>query len=183
MAPGTPILVLMVATLVVAITAGACSDSDGADSGPVTVTPGLSSPAGIPLAQPPGTTASAAGRTVEMGIGTYCWTSMCVDKIGPVTRGTLQVSRGATVNVAIPQGAPPLTEVHASVFPAGAPVSSSGGEEVWSHPPTDGTTLSTARGATGVEVQVDVAPGKYVLTVGMFFQPGDVAYGVVLEVR
>jgi hypothetical protein len=161
----------------------ACAGSDTGARADDAPGGGASPPAGIPLADVPGTTATASGKTVEMGIGTYCWTQMCVDKIGPVSKGALDVSRGDLISVAIPQGAPPLREVHASAFAASSPTVSGGGEDVWSQPPTGGTDLSTATDATSVEVQVDLAPGKYVLSVGMFFERGDVAYGVVLNVR
>lgn len=46
-----------------------------------------------------------------------------------------------------------------------------------------GIELGTARDATSIEVEVNLAPGKYVLTVGMYFQRGDISYGVVLDVR
>jgi hypothetical protein len=163
----------------------ACSDSTGAsNSGPEQPTAGDSGANPPPLADPPGTTATANAKTVEMGIGTYCWTTMCVDKIGPVTKGTLQVSPGDTITIAVPQGTPPLREVHASAYEAGTPALVDNGDEIWSHPPTDSTDLAASTpNPTSIDVEVDLAPGKYVLTIFMAFEPGDVVYGVILEVR
>src|SRR5690606_2218059 len=42
---------------------------------------GSASPPGAPaFSEPPSTTATANGQTVNAGIGTFCWTLLCVDK-------------------------------------------------------------------------------------------------------
>ena len=43
--------------------------------------------------------------------------------------------------------------------------------------------MSTGRDGTKVEVDVDLPPGVWILSVGMFFEQGDISYAVVLEVR
>jgi hypothetical protein len=184
------LLALIAPMLLSAALLGACSDSEGAEPG-ATGAPseptlpagsGANPPAGIPLADVPGTTATANGKTVEMGIGTYCWTSMCVDKTGAVTKGALDVSRGDIVEVAVPQGTPPLREISATAFQAGTPVNGDNGEQIWPFN-SDTRDLSTGRDGTKVEVDVDLPPGTWILTVGMYFERGDIAYGVVLNVR
>jgi len=132
--------------------------------------------------EPPVTTAAAGGQPVEMGIGTYCWGNLCVDKIGPVTRGTLQIESGEQVVVAVP-GGPALRTVNATAFPAGEPIAQSDGESVWQPDFNSSVMLNSAH--DGEEVRIDgvLEPGTYVLTVGMFFDTGDVLYGVVIEVN
>jgi hypothetical protein len=108
---------------------------------------------------------------------------MCVDKIGVPTKGTLTVSRGDFVTVAVPSGAPPLREAFAGAFPAQNPMDLGGGEQIWSHGGPPETTLGHAVSGQTIEVEVDLEPGTYVLSVGMFFEAGDVVYGVLLDVR
>src|SRR5690606_36091608 len=67
---------------------------------------------------PPSTTASANGQSIETGIGTFCWTMLCVDKIGVPTRGVLVVSNGDVVIIGVPDGVPPLREVGVAVLDA-----------------------------------------------------------------
>jgi hypothetical protein len=132
---------------------------------------------------PPGTTVSAGGRTVEMGVGSYCWTAMCVDKVGPITKGSLPVSHGDRVVVAIPGGAPPLTNVNVIAFPAGRSSDLGNGETAWEPLFDRGSELPSTRRAATIEFSAGVAPGSYVLVAAMFFEGRDVQYGVVLEVR
>lgn len=125
----TPLYALVVPFLACAVLLSACSDDTNAPaatptSEPIATQTGASPPfAGIPGNDPPPMTATGGGKTVEMGIGTHCWTNRCVDMVGPVTKGSLEVARGETVVVALPQGTPPLTEVHASAFEATTPKS------------------------------------------------------------
>lgn len=51
-------------------------------------------------AAPPPATATASGRTVRLALGSYCWTTQCVDYIPPPRRTDLprlQVPRGTKV--------------------------------------------------------------------------------------
>jgi hypothetical protein len=118
-----------------------------------------------------------------MGTGTYCWTTMCVDKIGPITRARLDLQRGIRIVVAIPAGTPPLREASVSAFPAGASQAVGNGETAWQPEFDRATELAATRTGADLEVTVDLPPGSYVLVVGMFFNPGDVQYAVVLDVR
>jgi hypothetical protein len=117
-----------------------------------------------------------------MGIGTHCWVSMCVDMVGPITKATLMVARGDPIEVAVPQGAQALRDVNAFAFRASTPTDLDSGAKVWPLG-ADSRELSTARDGRKVEVDVDLPPGAWILTVGMFFEQGDISYGVVLEVR
>jgi hypothetical protein len=44
-------------------------------------------------------------------------------------------------------------------------------------------TMQYERDDEEVRIVVTQEPGMYILVVGMFFEPGDVQYGVVLEVE
>ena len=139
------------------------------------------SPSG-PSNEPPATTASAGGTAVEMGIGTYCWGNLCVDKIGSVTRGTLQIAAAEKIDVAIPGGAT-LRSFNATAFPAGDSTTLQNGDKAWQLDFERSVTLVSAHNGADVRIEGDLDPGTYVLTVGMFFESGDVQYGVVLEVQ
>ena len=168
-----------------ALVAGCSGDSNAAPdttSGARGPNPPAGAPSGAPSDDAPGTTATANRATVEMGIGTHCWTRMCVDMIGPVTKGTLTVARGDSVQVAVPQGTPPLNDVSASAFRATTSTDLDSGAQAWSHG-ADSRDLSTARDGSKVEIDVDLPPGTWILAVGMYFAQGDISYGVVLEVR
>ena len=45
------------------------------------------------------------------------------------------------------------------------------------------TSLKSERDGDEIRIAVGLAPGTYVVMVGMFFETGDVQYGVVLEVQ
>jgi hypothetical protein len=131
---------------------------------------------------PPDTTATSGGTTVGMGIGTYCWTTKCVDKIGVITRGTLTIASGDEVAVAVPSGAPALNSVSVFAFPAADPQPLDNGETAW-RPDFDGVMLTSELDEDVIRVGGTLEAGTYVLSVGMFFASGDVQYGVVLEVQ
>jgi hypothetical protein len=132
---------------------------------------------------PPDTTAFSGGTTVEMGVGTYCWTRLCVDKIGPITRDTLTIASGDEISVEVPDGTPSLREVSVIAFPAAEPQQLDNGETAWRPDYDNGVTLRSERDEDAVRIDGVLEPGTYVLTVGMFFDAGDVQYGVVLEVQ
>jgi hypothetical protein len=136
----------------------------------------------LPLDDVPGTTATANGATVDMGIGTHCWIRMCVDMIGPITKDTLTVASGDIIEVAVPQDTPALRDVNAFAFRASTPTDLDSGAKAWPLG-ADSRDLSTGRDGSKVEVDVDLPPGAWILSVGMFFEQGDISYGVVLEVR
>jgi len=133
--------------------------------------------------EPPVTQASANGQSVETGIGTYCWTRLCVDKIGVPTKGMLTVTRGETVSVAVPAAGAALREARAHVFEAGDATILDDGSEIWPYPGAFGEDLAHEVNGQDVEVVMDLEPGTYVLAVSMFFEMGDVVYGVLVEVQ
>jgi hypothetical protein len=137
---------------------------------------------------PPPATANAGGAPVSMGIGTYCWVNACVDAVGPVTGTTeLVVQRGATVEVRtafagsdIRDAVPLASDIGTA---QGKPLSS--GDLFWSFSPVDGSQLHATITGTGVSFDAPSTPGRYVVNLTLYLQPdkGDVAYGVVLDVR
>jgi hypothetical protein len=141
------------------------------------------SPPDLTTDVPPGTTAAAGGSTVEMGVGTYCWTTMCVDKIGPITRDALSIASGDEVVVAVPDGVPVLNEVSVEAFPAANPQEFDNGDTAWRPDFNFDGTMAYELDQDGVRIPVSLEPGTYVLVVGMYFQSGDVQYGVVLHVE
>jgi hypothetical protein len=160
-------------------TATTTPGSDDATNEPVR--PG--EPSALGMDGPPSTTASAKGQSVETGIGTFCWTLLCVDKIGVPTRGVLVVSNGDVVTIRVPDGVPPLREVGVAVFDAVNAQILDDGSEIWPYPGSPGEPVPFEMGPNGVEVPVELPPGTYVLAVNMYFERGDVVYGVLLDVR
>lgn len=167
----------------------ACDGDSDAARPPADAEPGGGAPeeessgAAPALPNVPGTTAAAAGASVEMGVGSYCYALACVDKIGVITKGTLRVKRGETVRVAIPKGLG-SKEAGVSAFPAiGDPFKLDGGEEAW--PPAGASTALKSTLARGqVSFTADLAPGLYVVSVFLRLEAGgDVSYGVLLQVQ
>jgi hypothetical protein len=165
----------ILAVLLCAVSLLACSDAEGGSDD----TPILTD-------RPPDTTASAAGTTVDMGVGTYCWTGLCVDSIGPATRGKLTVRRGDEVTVAVPAGGT-LSEVQAYLWPASGPRANvQTGETVWSpaQVPNPFPKLPVRIDGGEVRVTVDAPAGQHVLVVGMWIaNAGDAQYGVLIDVQ
>ena len=154
----------------------------GTGAGGVSVTP--PAPPSFPATdEPPAASASANSESVETGIGTYCWTRLCVDKIGVPTKGTLIVSPGDTVSVAIPEGVPALREAGANVFEAVGALPLDDGSEIWPYPGATGAEVDYEVTNESVDVVIDLPPGRYVLSVFMSFESGDVVYGVLVEVQ
>lgn len=193
-------LIGVVAVVLMSLTAVGCSDNEGTSGNaepvltrtvegqtePVIETVGPTAVPGSPdltSGGPPDTTASSGGTTVEMGTGTYCWTNLCVDMIGPITRETLTIASGDEVIVEVPAGTPPLREVSVIAFPAAEKQILDNGDTAWRPDFDKGVTLVSERDEDAVRIDGMLEPGTYVLTVGMFFEPGDVQYGVVLEVE
>jgi len=172
---------LMSAVLLVS----ACGGDDGDEPSP----PGsggevVSGGGGDTLPRPPPATASAGGKSVEMGIGSYCWQTACVDMIGHITHGTLSVARGARVSVAVPKGAGEVKEASVIALRAGGqPEKLDSGEEAW--PILEGDALNLAATVAGGEVTFTAAlqPGRYVVSVLVGVERGDVSYGAVLSIQ
>ncbi|MQA00989.1 MAG: hypothetical protein GEU80_17020 [Dehalococcoidia bacterium] len=118
-------------------------------------------------------------------LGTYCWTSMCVDAIGVITTPEVYaVGEGAELRVdgleaPSPEPELPVTgiSVTASVLP-GEPVASDEGWQAW-HPEGEPVTLLEGANAP---FTVDLEPGRYLISVVVTFDGGDALYGAVIEV-
>jgi hypothetical protein len=77
----------------VSLGCGATPDSGDRDGSETSDRPGGS--------RPPQSTLSYGGETVSGALGTYCWESVCVDKIGiPVNEEALTVPAGSTLTFA-----------------------------------------------------------------------------------
>jgi hypothetical protein len=85
--------------------------------------------------------------------------------------------------MAIPDDAPPLREAAANVFEALDAMPLDDGSEIWPYPGAPGEEVASEVAGDSVDVTVDLAPGRYVLAVSMFFESGDVVYGVLVEVQ
>ncbi len=147
-----------------------------------TLTPNALIP-GIPtFSRPPAAQASAGGISVTAGIGSYCWTNLCADTMGPVTGPqALETAAGASVTLAI-QFTPTAASV--SALPGTSqPQTSSTGELLWNFPPFGGEQLAVTIGANSVVFSAPSTPGRYVVTAFLQVPGGDVLYGVLIEVR
>jgi hypothetical protein len=187
-------VLLPILLLPLLILAAACStDGDASTaSGVVTTTPVPSTPATQPIfARPPAATAGANGQTVPMGTGTYCWSAagsngVCVDAAGPVT-GLIELAATAGAPVEITTAFPgsEIEDAVASAVPVNALQGNPAGPEqlVWNFPLAGGQQLNTTIHPAGVNFPAPTTPGRYV--VSLFVRPnaGDVAYGVVLNVH
>lgn len=152
--------------------------------------PGPSSPP--VFARPPAASAEAGGASVAMGIGTYCWSAagsngVCSDAAGPVTGAQeLVVSPGGRVDVTTAFPGSEIRESVASAIPVsdttqGKPIAT--GELVWNFPPIGGQRLATTIQPSGVSFPAPAQPGRYVVILMLRPAAGDVAYGLVLDVR
>ncbi len=176
---------LGLATLLAAL-AVAC---DGGGEGAGALVTGSPSPAlsgggtGAP-SRPPQATATSGGTGVALGIGSYCWGSVCVDSVGVVVRPpALSVARGATVRVANPAPGVQIKDANVQAWPqTGQPLVSSGGEEAWQVQASK-TALPATASPAAVEFAADLPPGRYIVAIFLAFDRGDVTYGLVLEVR
>jgi hypothetical protein len=69
------------------------------------------------------------------------------------------------------------------VFPAIDATTLDDGSEIWPYPGALGEDLAHEVNGQDVEVVMNLEPGTYVLSVSMFFEMGDVVYGVLVEVQ
>ena len=67
--------------------------------------------------------------------------------------------------------------VHARAFPI------RDGDTAWFPDYDNSVNLPFSSDHTEVRLDANLEPGMYILVVGMFFEAGDVQYGVVLEVE
>lgn len=135
------------------------------------------------LSRPPAATAASGGiSAVPLGIGSYCWQSVCLDAAGPVTGPReLAVASAAPVHVNVPF---PMAAAAVSAIEApGRPQALANGDMVWNFPPVGGQPLPSLMVVGGIAFTAPAAAGSYVVII--FVQaPGgaDVSYGLLLEV-
>lgn len=171
----------------------ACStETDASVTATATARRGAGSPVAVPVfARPPAASAVAGGLSVLMGTGTYCWSEagrngVCVDAAGPVTGlQELKVGPGARIDV---MAGFPVADILQAVVSATAVGDKQGkpagiDELVWNFPAAGGSQLRTARDGSGVSFTAPAQPGRYVASVFLRLDAGDVAYGVVIDVK
>jgi hypothetical protein len=96
---------------------------------------------------------------------------------------TLTVAAGDVVSLAIPPAITDVRETGTNIFEANAPITLPNGNQAWPNSGEPMPTLPYQVANDEVEVRIDAAPGRYVLVVGLFFDGGDVQYGVQLKVH
>src|SRR5918997_241765 len=139
--------------------------------------------------EPPGSTLSYGGETVEGGLGSYCWTwgggGGCADAFAIILGDdTLEAPAGATLSFDYRGKA--LDSLSVTAFRAGRE-GRGGGREVEILPPSSrkGDDLRVRRSGTRARIVADLPPGEYVLDVFARMPEGDASYGfrLILEPR
>ena len=164
--------------------------SVGGTDGPQGAGPGGdSSTPPPPLDRPPPLVAAADGNSRALGLYSSCWSAaegpaLCVDAIGIVTvNAALLLARGERLTITGTVGLAGAESVLAAVRPVvGDPIEElRNGLLAWRLPP--GTPLAVDLDADSIRFDVDLEPGRYVLTFFMRFPQGDASYGLLLEVE
>lgn len=143
--------------------------------------------------EPPGSTLSYGGETIEAGLGGYCWTSdqasSCVDAIGiSLGGGELAVSSGASLSFEYEGDELDSLDVMAyEVGPEGS--KSNRIEEGILVPPYQsvgkGDQPKARRSGTRASIATDLPAGEYVFDVRAGMPEGDASYGfhIFVEAR
>ena len=140
--------------------------------------------------EPPGTTLSYGGETVEGGLGTYCWTAggagACADAVGILLEGgALKAPAGATLSFAY-KGRE-LDSLGVGAYRAGREGEGGGREDDVFVPPYRGDggakSLNVRRSGTRASIAADLPAGEYVLDAFATMPEGDASYGFRLTVR
>jgi len=152
-----------------------------------------------PESPPKGTLASGSG-SVELGLGSYCWSppassgqpALCADAIGIITGvEDLTVEAGETLVIAGEAGTlpwPPMTIAQASLWLAtDEPIDEEAEFRAW-QPQDDVVTLETHEeiGGHSIVLPADLEPGTYVFTIQYTAgadRGSDANYGAVLIVE
>ncbi len=136
----------------------------------------------------PDLTVSAGGESVTAGVGTYCWSGqgrgLCVDKVGvPTPPKALVATVGTSLTARLSKGTPREVSAHASPLAADATPTSEGRDDVFWESLGEGEELPLE--TLGRELSLtttNLAPGRYVVAISVFFERGgDAQYGVLLE--
>jgi hypothetical protein len=170
----------------------ACGDDGSSPSEPTATStaPAMAWTPDLEVERPPPLEVSSAYAAVEAGLGTYCWsgspgTSLCVDKIGPITNAEPLVVIDGRLEASL--GGEAVEEVSVTAQRVG-------GADGPERQELDDGTLAWSGGAPGVGLpaiaqsggtDVDVSsldPGRYVVSFFVrFARGGDASYGVLLD--
>lgn len=161
---------------------GETSETRGEDPAPPTTMILTSS-------EPPGSTLSYNGDSVDGGLGTYCWFGggggACVDAIGiSLKEGALKAPTGATLSFAYEGKA--LDSLSVAAYRADREGEGGGRDDVFVPPHRgDGGAkdLRVRRSGTRARVVADLPAGEYVLGVFARMPQGDASYGFRLVVE
>lgn len=150
-------------------------------------------PGNMGLPEPPGSTLSYGGKTVEAGLGSYCWTSgsggVCTDSIGiPVSKETLTVPVGSTMTFDYEGEELDSLSVSAEQIGQGDRVERAGGSSFLLPGGRDGgyekpVKLRTSRSGNRARIVADLPAGDYAVVALAKMPQGDAYYGfrVVVE--
>lgn len=141
--------------------------------------------------EPPGSTLSYAGETVEGGLGSYCWfmggSGGCADTFAIILEEeTLEAPAGATLSFAYRGKA--LDSLSVAAYRAGREGGGGDREDDEFLPPSRGggaKDLRVHRSGTKARIFADLPAGEYVLDIFARMPQGDASYGfrLILEPR
>lgn len=139
--------------------------------------------------EPPGSTLSYGGETVEGGLGSYCWlmggSGGCADAFATILgEETLEAPAGATLSFAYRGKA--LDSLSVAAYRAGREGGGGDPEDNQFLPPSRGgkaKDLPVRRSGTRARIVADLPPGEYVLDVFARMPEGDASYGFRLNLE
>jgi hypothetical protein len=149
------------------------------------------SPTTMMFPEPPGSTLSYGGETVEGGLGTYCWlmggSGGCSDAFAIILgEEALEAPAGATLSFIYKGKA--LDSLSVAAYKAGREGGGGSREDDMFLPPSRGggrKDLPVRRSGSRARIVADLPPGEYVLDVFARMPQGDASYGfrLILEPR
>jgi hypothetical protein len=139
--------------------------------------------------EPPGSTLSYGGETVEGGLGSYCWlmggSGGCADAFAIILEeGALEASDGATLSFA--HRGKTLDSLSVAAYRAGREGAGGGREDNEFLPPSRGGVakdLRVRRSGTRARIFADLLAGEYVLDAFARMPEGDASCGFRLIVE
>jgi hypothetical protein len=139
--------------------------------------------------EPPGSTLSYGGETVEGGLGSYCWlmggSGGCADAFAIILgEEALEAPAGATLSFAYRGRA--LDSLSVAAYKAGREVGEGGREDDMFLPPSRGEEakdLKVRRFGTRARIVADLPAGEYVLEASVRMPQGDASYGFRLILK
>lgn len=185
---------------------GACS---GGETSPPPVTPAQTATPEQPLAtaapatatptadaarldKPPAATARAGAASVDMGLGSYCWTSastgLCVDAVGIITgTAVLRVGRGEAVTIGGELAQTGFAVERARIRPVEGEPAYEGEDWLAWNPgrdwPGEWSVLGLDAGDEGLRLTAELPAGRYLVGLSLGFPQGDASYGLILDVQ